>query len=66
MGADRSSEEGGIMKAKCKYCIYFGYLAEKIEEVDADGWCIKFSEFMKSTDESCAYFQPRLKKGGYE
>jgi hypothetical protein len=54
------------MKAKCKYCIYFGYLAEKIEEVDADGWCIAFRKFTKSTDESCAYFQPRLKKEGRE
>jgi hypothetical protein len=47
---------------KCKYCIHFAYLAEKVEGTKKDGWCTRWNDFIDSNDPNCSYFEPRLKK----
>jgi hypothetical protein len=50
-------------KTKCKYCIFFRYLAESMEGIKEDGWCILHRKFKNSTDGNCADFTPRLRSG---
>jgi len=45
----------------CKYCNYFRFLAGRIPDTDADGWCVVKRKFVNSTDRGlCSDYWPSV------